>query len=461
MAAPPSLLARFAAALQRCGVRPVDRLAVALSGGPDSLALAAMTVQWQQQQPVTECSQQAPLALIVDHNLRPESSAEAAAVAAQAAQLGLAPQVLPVAWPGGMPPRPGDKMAAARDARYALLLAACAAAGGRHLLLAHHADDQAETFLLRLLHASGVAGLACMPPAVERQTEHGPVTLARPLLGFRKAELEAVCRRSGLPFVVDPTNADLAFQRNRIRHLLQRYPLPPAESSSSNNCSELAAEGQGHAAGASSSRASSNSGSGHRSCGSIVGDLLLLQRRCEAVARQQGAAAAQLLRRAVLDTSCTSLLRGQQQADSIQKPGHPPNANAGNAANLSQPMQQLQAALQHLGYAVLDVGCLAQAEEPVAQAALSTILQAVSGQPYPPGLAQLARLHAFLQEGRPGSSFTGSGCLVRHLGRSWGRRALCVAQADQTAAAAALAAAKRGKQKDSPRSCKPQGAVYM
>lgn len=92
----------------------------------------------------------------------------------QAARLGLVPLVLPVAWPGGSPPRPADKMSAAREARYALLLAACAAAGSRHLLLAHHADDQAETFLLRLLHASGVAGLACMPAAVERQTG-GPV----------------------------------------------------------------------------------------------------------------------------------------------------------------------------------------------------------------------------------------------------------------------------------------------
>lgn len=174
--------------------------------------------------------QDPPLALIVDHHLRRESTQEAATVAAQvslydtntmyliapwvwacltgassppcaprpiqflclctvccqlttttssssngptarqAEQLGLAAHVLDVAWPGGVLPPRGDKMAAARGARYALLLAACAEAGRRRLLVAHHADDQAETFLLRLLHASGISGLACMPPAVEKQT---------------------------------------------------------------------------------------------------------------------------------------------------------------------------------------------------------------------------------------------------------------------------------------------------
>lgn len=74
-----------------------------------------------------------------------------------------------------------------------------------------------------------------------------------------------------------------------------------------------------------------------------------------------------------------------------------------------------------------------------------------AGQPYPPGLAQVTRLQAFLQASPPGSSFTGGGCVVRRLGRSWGRHALCVALADQQAAEAAVAAAaKLGRRTGEP-----------
>ena len=89
----------------------------------------------------------------------------------QAAAMGLQARVLSVDWPpGALPLPPGDKMAAAREARYALLLRTCGELGRSHLLVGHHAGDQAETFLLRLLHGSGVAGLACMPRVAERHT---------------------------------------------------------------------------------------------------------------------------------------------------------------------------------------------------------------------------------------------------------------------------------------------------
>lgn len=103
------------------------------------------------------------MALIVDHGLRTESGDEASAVAAAAGALGLTPHTLRVDWgPAGVP-RPGGIMRAARQARYELLMQGCERLGASHLLVAHHADDQAETFLLRLLHASGIQGLACMP----------------------------------------------------------------------------------------------------------------------------------------------------------------------------------------------------------------------------------------------------------------------------------------------------------
>ena len=194
-----SSLGRFVASLRSCGLQPTDRVAVALSGGPDSLALASMAVWWQrftrqvrgvaawllptataaaaacrpppplQHQLTSPAQPDAPLALIVDHKLRPESSEEARAVAAQATAMGMEARVLTVEWPACAPPALGDKMVAAREARYALLLHACAEAGRSTLLLAHHADDQAETFLLRLMHASGVAGLACMPRVADKR----------------------------------------------------------------------------------------------------------------------------------------------------------------------------------------------------------------------------------------------------------------------------------------------------
>jgi hypothetical protein len=77
-------------------------------------------------------------------------------------------RILPITWPPGEL-APGDRMVAAREARYQALLLACSEEGRSHLLLGHHADDQAETFLLRLLHASGVLGLACMPRVSEKR----------------------------------------------------------------------------------------------------------------------------------------------------------------------------------------------------------------------------------------------------------------------------------------------------
>lgn len=173
--------------------------AVALSGGPDSLALAAMLATRNTN----------GLALIVDHGLRPESAQEAAMVAGRAEALGLQTKVL--RWTGEKPTT--GLMEAARHARYDLLIEACRQAKCSRLYLAHHQDDQIETALFRLARGSGWRGLAAMPDVAQR----GGVALLRPLLQTPKAALTAYCEAHGLAYVTDPGNSNPRFQRARLR----------------------------------------------------------------------------------------------------------------------------------------------------------------------------------------------------------------------------------------------------
>ncbi|NLY01866.1 MAG: tRNA lysidine(34) synthetase TilS [Rhodopirellula sp.] len=106
--------------------------------------------------------------------------------------------------------------AAARAARYRFLQEAAARVGARYVATAHTADDQAETILHRVLRGTGIAGLSGMA----RVRPLGPASLIRPLLGFRREELAAYLERLGQPYRVDPSNRDLQFTRNRIRHEL-------------------------------------------------------------------------------------------------------------------------------------------------------------------------------------------------------------------------------------------------
>lgn len=181
-----------------------EPLAVAVSGGPDSLALL-----WLAHQAYGARVR----ALTVDHGLRPESAAEAAQVAAVCAGLGVAQATL--RWDGDKPA--GNLQAAARAARYRLMADWCAEAGVAWLATAHHADDQAETLLLRLARGAGLSGLAGVRAA--RPLEKG-VTLLRPLLGERRADLAAVVAAAGWTPVDDPTNRDDRFDRTRVRRLL-------------------------------------------------------------------------------------------------------------------------------------------------------------------------------------------------------------------------------------------------
>ncbi|WP_431854192.1 tRNA lysidine(34) synthetase TilS [Azospirillum sp.] len=194
----------FAARMARLGgFEPAPRLAVGVSGGADSLALALLAQGWAAGQGGSV------LALTVDHGLRPESAAETARVAAWMAARGIAHATL--RWEGEKPA--SGIQAAARDARHRLLAERCRAEGILHLALAHHADDQAETLLLRLARGSGIDGLAGMAPV--RWDPH--VRVLRPLLDLPHAALVATCRAQDQEWIEDPSNRSPAYARGRLR----------------------------------------------------------------------------------------------------------------------------------------------------------------------------------------------------------------------------------------------------
>lgn len=184
---------------------PEPRVAAAVSGGADSLALAVLLHDW------ARARGGAVVALIVDHGLRAGSAAEARRVAAQLAALGLERHVL--RWRGPKPE--AGLQAAARAGRYRLLTAWCARHSVLHLALGHHLDDQAETLLLRLGRGSGLDGLAGMAPVVELPA----LRLLRPLLSVPRTRLEATLRARRLAWIEDPSNRDPVHARVRMRRL--------------------------------------------------------------------------------------------------------------------------------------------------------------------------------------------------------------------------------------------------
>ena len=178
-------------------------LAVGVSGGRDSLSLALLATEW------AAARGGRIVALIVDHGLRPESAAEAAATRALLAAHGVAAEILP--WSGRKPA--SGLQEAARAARYALLFEACRRHRILHLLVAHHADDQAETVAMRAARASGPDGLAGMAVAVE----HRDGRLLRPLLPIPRVRLTATLAERRVSWIDDPSNVDPRFERARLR----------------------------------------------------------------------------------------------------------------------------------------------------------------------------------------------------------------------------------------------------
>ncbi len=197
--------------MESCG--PFDSqetLAIAVSGGPDSMALTRLAHTWAE-----KCGHTL-VGLTVDHRLREAAKEEAYQVAEWFRGLDLDHHTL--TWEEGASVGQLDRspQAAARDARFSLISTWCDSHDVRSVLVAHHADDQAETFLQRLIRGSGVDGLAAMAQVSLRND----IRILRPLLDRPKTDLIATCEKYGQPWLNDPSNQDHQFTRVRLRTLL-------------------------------------------------------------------------------------------------------------------------------------------------------------------------------------------------------------------------------------------------
>jgi tRNA(Ile)-lysidine synthase len=198
---------------------------LAVSGGPDSIALMWLAARWRR------ALARGPrlIAVTVDHGLRAEAAGEARDVKRLARGLDLPHRTL--RWTGTKPKT--GLPAAARAVRYRLLAQAARANGATHILTAHTRDDQAETLLMRMLRGSGIAGLAAMA----RVTERDGVLLARPFLHVSKSQLVATLKKAKVGFADDPTNRDTSFTRPRLRAIM---PVLAAEGGDARNLARLA-----------------------------------------------------------------------------------------------------------------------------------------------------------------------------------------------------------------------------
>lgn len=181
-------------------------LGLAVSGGPDSMAMLLLSAA---------AFPGEIEAATVDHGLRPESAGEAALVADLCARLGCPHRTLRVAVPDG----PAGLQGEARSARYAALRSWAAERGIHTLTTAHHADDQAETIMMRLQRGAGISGLSGVRP----RRQEGALVLLRPLLSWTRQELREIVRASGISAVDDPSNRNERFDRVAMRNFLAAH----------------------------------------------------------------------------------------------------------------------------------------------------------------------------------------------------------------------------------------------
>ncbi|EUC37606.1 hypothetical protein COCCADRAFT_85023 [Bipolaris zeicola 26-R-13] len=228
---------------------------IAISGGVDSMALAALYKDFQEE------DSELPKAhgFIVDHKVRPESTEEASWVAEQLrSKLGIESTVIPLTWPIDFDPHDGKRFETeARILRYQALGRACRDMKINRLMVAHHADDQAETVMMRMANHRLRSGLQAMQreewipecegiygvyhsgnPLKPRPSlnipfpiEQGGIKILRPLLDFEKARLIATCEEKGVAWAEDKTNQiQTLTSRNAIRHIYKNHKLPEALS---------------------------------------------------------------------------------------------------------------------------------------------------------------------------------------------------------------------------------------
>ncbi|XP_021903238.1 uncharacterized protein LOC110818616 isoform X1 [Carica papaya] len=228
----------FSIRMAMAGLKPNHRIALAVSGGPDSMALCVLTANWKTDGPNAVGHLggfiDGLLAVIVDHGLRAESRDEANLVLRRVSEMGIRCEIAHCDWEGSRP-KQGHLQEAARDMRYQMLQNVCYQHQIGVLLVAHHADDQAELFILRLSRNSGVLGLAGMAFTsqifsshwhcyCDKNMEAHGILLVRPLLDFSKEDMYKICQGANQDWVEDPTNKNKLFARNRIRMSLGNLP---------------------------------------------------------------------------------------------------------------------------------------------------------------------------------------------------------------------------------------------
>ncbi len=188
----------------------LKQIAVAVSGGRDSMALTHLCKQWCQ------TNQIKLITLTVDHQLRRASKTEAQTVNQWMQDQNIEHHIL--TW-RGKKPKTGIQEKA-RQARYQLLLKKCYALGVQHLFIGHHKEDQAETIIMRLEHGSDIAGLIGIKPISKR----GDIRIIRPLLKFTRQEITDYCQKSHIDYIDDPSNEKTEYKRISWRKQIASLP---------------------------------------------------------------------------------------------------------------------------------------------------------------------------------------------------------------------------------------------
>uniref|UniRef100_A0A1J3KA39 tRNA(Ile)-lysidine synthetase n=1 Tax=Noccaea caerulescens TaxID=107243 RepID=A0A1J3KA39_NOCCA len=220
----------FSRRMAMAGLKPHHRIALGVSGGPDSMALCVLTAKWKTEG--LSCVEKRDgfidglVAVVVDHGLRQESKDEAELVCSRVSEMGIRCEIARCDWVNGKP-KQGHLQEAAREMRYQMISNVCFREQIGVLLIAHHADDQAELLILRLSRGSGVLGLAGTSFVSEifsqdlkldaERMKSRSILQVRPLLDLWKEDMYKICQWGRQDWVEDPTNRSQLFVRNRIR----------------------------------------------------------------------------------------------------------------------------------------------------------------------------------------------------------------------------------------------------